>query len=225
MNECDELIMNITGKKNGLEIGGPSNTAYLIYQNAYSMDNVIFSNDTIWSKHINVYQYFPNKTGKLFVNDATNIKDIGNDSYDFIFASHVLEHIANPIKALQEWIRVAKNNGHIILVLPEKSQCFDHKRNVTEMSVLINQFERNVCEDDLTSLPEILRTHDLNLDPPAGTFEQFVRRSLDNFNNRCLHHFVYSPELLKKICEFMDCEFIYTQTFGLNIWFVMKIKK
>jgi SAM-dependent methyltransferase len=42
--------------------------------------------------------------------------------YDFCFASHVLEHIANPLKALQGWIRIVKPGGHIILVLPEKNE-------------------------------------------------------------------------------------------------------
>ena len=45
---------------------------------------------------------------------------------------------------------------------------------------------------------------------------------LDNFTNRCLHHYVYNPDLLMQICLFFNCEFIYTETIGLNIWFIMK---
>ena len=60
------------------------------------------------------------------------------------------------------------------------------------------------------------------MDPGAGDFENFRNRSLDNFNNRCLHHFVYSQELLKEICSYLNCEFIYSVTQDINIWFIMK---
>ena len=60
------------------------------------------------------------------------------------------------------------------------------------------------------------------MDLAAGNLSEFTKRSLDNFNNRCLHHYVYSPDLLKEICKYFKCEFIYTITEKLNIWFIMK---
>ena len=63
------------------------------------------------------------------------------------------------------------------------------------------------------------------MDPPAGNFEQFTKRSLNNLNNRCLHHYVYSPDLLKQISAYLECEVIYTVTEGVNIWFIMKKNK
>jgi hypothetical protein len=52
----------------------------------------------------------------------------------------------------------------------------------------------------LFHLPEILEKHDFSLDPGTASLEEFHRRSLDNFNNRCLHHHVFdasnSRELL-----------------------------
>lgn len=219
----NSLLESITLNKLGVEIGGPStNSGEIIYINAKIVDNIIFSKNTIWSNHTDEYNYYQNKKGKLIVNDATNINGIENGSYDFCFASHCLEHIANPIKALKEWIRIINNDGYIILILPEKSCCFDHKREISKFSTLLKQYENDVGEDDLSTLPEILRKHDLSLDGGAGDFENFTKRSLDNFTNRCLHHYVYSPELLKEICNYLNCEFIYTITNGLDIWFIMK---
>jgi len=57
---------------------------------------------------------------------------------------------------------------------------------------------------------------------PTVDFSQFTLRSLDNFNNRCLHHYVYNSDLLLELCNFLHCEFVYTVTLGLNIWFIMK---
>ena len=191
--------MDFTDKR-GLEIGGPSQTGIPLYEACRSMDNVIFSKNTIWSQHTDEYQYHRYKTGKVIVHDAVHMPSIETQSYDFVFSSHCLEHIANPLKAVHEWLRVLKNNGHLILIVPEK----------------------NVGEDDLTSLPEILAKHDLSMDPPAGNLEQFTQRSLRNYENRCLHHHVYSPELLHEICKYFKCEFVSTHTEGINIWFIMK---
>jgi hypothetical protein len=221
----NELLEKISHNKSGIEIGGPSQTGKIIYKNATIMNNVIFSQNTVWSVHTNEYNYYPGKTGSVIINDAVNISNINNETYDFCFASHCLEHIANPLKAISEWLRIIKNDGYIILILPEKSVCFDLKRDISIFATLLNQYKEDVSEHDLSTLPEILDNHDLSMDPPAGNIEQFIMRSLDNYNNRCLHHYVYSSELLKEICDFFKCEFIYTITEGINIWFIMKKTK
>ena len=87
---------------------------------------------------------------------------------------------------------------------------------------MLSQYEKNVSEDDLSTLPEILLNHDLTMDTPAGNLKQFTKRSLDNFNNRCLHHYVYNPNLLLEISNYFNCDFIYSVTIDINIWFIMK---
>ena len=217
------FLREITTDKLGIEIGGPSDTGDIIYKNSICMDNVIFSNDTLWYKNnTDEYNYYDNKKGKVIINDAVNITNIKNEQYDFVFSSHSLEHIANPLRAINEWLRIIKNKGHIIIIVPEKSLCFDHKREYSKFTTLLSQYENNVGEDNLSTLPEIIMNHDLSMDGAAGNLESFTKRSLDNFNNRCLHHYVYNDELLKKICNYFNCEFIYNETIGLNRWFIMK---
>jgi SAM-dependent methyltransferase len=211
-----------TSNKVGIEIGGPSSTGSIIYKHASNIDNVIFSKNTIWSNHTEEYNYYENKKGKVIVNDAVDITLVENNCYDFCFSSHSLEHIANPLKAIKEWLRIVKKDGSIIIIVPEKSVCFDHKREYSKFSTLLSQYEKNVGEDDLSTLPEILKNHDLSMDLPAGDLGAFTKRSLDNFNNRCLHHYVYNDVLLLEICNYFNCDFIYTETQGLNRWFIMK---
>jgi len=220
----NETLSRITNNKFGVEIGGPSPTGTIIYENATSIDNVIFSKDTIWSRHTDEYHYYKNKKGKVIINDAVNISLIESECYDFCFSSHSLEHIANPLKAVSEWLRIIKEGGYVIIIVPEKSFCFDHKRNYSKFSTLLSQYEKNVGEDDLSTLPEILLNHDLTMDLPAGDLGRFTKRSLDNFNNRCLHHYVYNDELLMEICNYFNCEFIYNETIKLDRWFIMKKK-
>jgi SAM-dependent methyltransferase len=216
------IIASLVLDKVGLEIGGPSNEYQCVYQNVKSLDNVVFSINTVWANHTNEFTYNGKNLGSVIISDAVNISLVKNEVYDFVFSSHSLEHIANPLKAIGEWLRIIKNNGHIIIIVPEKSACFDHKRNYSKFSTLLTQYEKNVGEDDLSTLPEILLNHDLPMDPPAGNFEAFTKRSLDNFNNRCLHHYVYSDLLLLEICKYFNCEYIYNETQGLDRWFIMK---
>jgi hypothetical protein len=53
----------------------------------------------------------------------------------------------------------------------------------------------------MTHLDEIIALHDLNLDPGAGDSAKFKARSLRNFENRCLHHHVFS---LPMVFEMMN---------------------
>jgi len=221
----NNILESITLNKIGLEIGGPSPTGYILYKNAKNIDNVVFSKNTVWSNHTDEYNYYANKKGKVIVNDAVNISLVQNECYDFVFSSHSLEHIANPLKAINEWLRIIKEDGYVIIIVPEKSVCFDHKRKYSDFSTLLSQYEKNVGEDDLSTLPEILLNHDLSMDPPAGNLGNFTKRSLDNFNNRCLHHYVYNDDLLMDICNFFKTEFIYKETNGLNRWFIIKKQK
>lgn len=90
----------------------------------------------------------------------------------------MIEHTANPIKTLKEWLRIIKADGHLVLVIPHKDGTFDHKRPTTTVEHMIEDYKNGTDEYDLTHLDEILEYHDLKLDPDAGTFEEFKTRSL-----------------------------------------------
>ena len=95
--------------------------------------------------------------------------------------SHNLEHFANPVKALKEWQRVLKPNGALVLLLPYYRDTFDHLRQPTTVEHMLNDFDRDTLEDDLTHLPEILEKHDLTMDVAAESKQDFHSHYLDNF--------------------------------------------
>lgn len=43
-----------------------------------------------------------------------------DESQDYVFASHVLEHIDNPMQAVKEWFRVLKPQGHLVICVPHQ---------------------------------------------------------------------------------------------------------
>ncbi len=52
--------------------------------------------------------------------DAQYLKGISDESFDFVYSSHCLEHMANVRIALRNWFRVVKPNGFLILYVPER---------------------------------------------------------------------------------------------------------
>ena len=193
--------------KYGVEIGGPSTlfkTVLPLYQFVRGLDGVNFSTDTVWERRIKAgenFNYCHNKRGRQIIADATDLSEIATARYDFLLSSNCLEHVANPIKALVEWRRVVKAGGGLILVVPNKEKNFDHRRPVTKFEHLLDDFTRDIGEDDLTHLDEILTFHDLRMDRPAGGLKHFRERSLNNFQNRTLHHHVFDVRLIEEMLD------------------------
>ena len=51
--------------------------------------------------------------------DAALLVGLQNDSYDFVHASHCLEHFAEPEKVLARWWEILKPGGHLIVTVPD----------------------------------------------------------------------------------------------------------
>ena len=206
------LVKEIILKGKGLEVGGPSYVfsskgAIPIYPYIESLDNCNFAYKTVWEGEINKdakYHYDTlREAGKQYVLEATDLHEIETESYDFFLSSHMIEHTANPIKAIKEWMRVVKVNGYLILLIPHKDGTFDHNRPTTSLDHLIHDYTYDVTEEDLTHMEEILKLHVLKLDPEAGSPEEFLERSKNNVMNRCFHHHVFTSASVLELMDYL----------------------
>lgn len=51
---------------------------------------------------------------------------VGNlEAYDYIVASHVIEHIPDPIRFLRDCEKMLRRGGVLVLAVPDKRHCFD----------------------------------------------------------------------------------------------------
>ena len=169
-----------------------------VYSLAARIDNCTFRPQTLWNNTVpgNRFRYhWRRAAGSQFFAEATDLGPVPSERYDFVLSCHMLEHCANPLKALAEWKRTLKPRGLLLLVLPHKEGTFDHRRPVTPLEHLLEDYRRGIGEDDLTHLPEILELHDLARDPDAGSLAQFTARSHRNVENRGLHHHVFDTRL------------------------------
>jgi predicted SAM-dependent methyltransferase len=52
--------------------------------------------------------------------DATYMEGVENESYDFVYASHVLEHVLDPKEAIKNWWRILKPKGYLVIAVPDE---------------------------------------------------------------------------------------------------------
>lgn len=225
------VYQNLLKNRRGIEIGGPSlvfKTTLPLYHVIADLDSVNFSTTTMWEGSITEesnFNYYWNKTGKQFIAEATALTNIKNNAYDFLLSSNCLEHIANPVQALKEWIRVVKPDGYLLLVLPRKEAGFDHKRPVTSFEHILQDYNNNITEHDLTHLEEILKLHDLSRDRRAGNYDNFKNRSSNNFKYRGLHHHVFDMLLIENMFNHCKITLVQNDVGKKNYYAIGQIKK
>lgn len=221
---CLELI-----GKTGVEIGGPSSffgarSHFPAYLFAKSIDGVNFSTQTVWEGSLQAgenYRYYKNHLGYQFIDEASELHSVPSGRYDFLLSCHSLEHIANPVKALFEWARVLKHKGLLCLVLPDKRYTFDNNRPYTDFDHLLSDFHSNVDEGDTAHFEEVLALHNMERDKGVSTMEELKTRTLNNLHNRCVHHHVFSLELVTQLLNY--CGFRVTIQKEIDHWHLFTI--
>ena len=73
----------------------------------------------------------------VFVPDAGDLGLFGSEQFDAVFSSHLLEHIPRKevVKTLNEWFRVVKVGGYVLLYLPDETlypKCKEPERGIEE---------------------------------------------------------------------------------------------
>jgi predicted SAM-dependent methyltransferase len=81
----------------------------------------------------------------VMVETCEDLSVFGGHSMDFVYSSHLLEHMEDPAKSLKGWWRLVKQGGYMVLYLPhedlypkigEEGANPDHKHNLNEQKVI-----------------------------------------------------------------------------------------
>jgi SAM-dependent methyltransferase len=74
-------------------------------------------------------------------NDRSLIDVVGTTApFDFVIASHVIEHVPNPVGWLQEVAEVLGPGGILSLAIPDKRYSFDARRGVTGVADILDAY-------------------------------------------------------------------------------------
>lgn len=136
---------------------------------------------------------------------ADELTPFGDGSLDFIVASHLLEHIRDPLGALMEWHRALRCGGRLFLALPDMRRTSDRDRLRTTLEHLV---EDHHAED--SALRSRDREHYLEwarcvngLDDPrqAEFWAELLQRT-----DLAIHFHCWVPEDVEPLLEWLASE-------------------
>lgn len=137
----------------GIEIGALQNPAHAPHLRVRYVDRL---------PRAALLEQYPELRGQPVVDpdildDAESLEAIATASQDFVIANHVIEHMANPIRALIAWSRVLRPGGRLFLAVPDKRFTFDKARPCTTLDHLIEDYEHPSPERDREHFIEFAR--------------------------------------------------------------------
>lgn len=120
----EPLVDKYLTNKNGIEIGASALNDFHLYEKGGSYCNVNFAIDAWMNLHKSNYTVNIVASG-----DDLPFKD---NTFDYVFTSHVMEHFFDPIKAIQEHLRVIKKGGVLVYIIPHVDVIYDKGRDITD---------------------------------------------------------------------------------------------
>ena len=122
------------------------------------------------------------------------LDDVESAQYDFVYASHVLEHTPNPLKSIEEWTRVLRPNGVLHFIVPNKEKTYDIGRAVTPLANFVERYDHDAWDFTLDEIRQMV-SYTTDYSP-----YEVNHADLDNF---CIniqkhpdgshHYFVFDP--------------------------------
>ncbi len=78
--------------------------------------------------------------------DRTGLDQFADQSFDVVIASHLIEHVADPVRSIVELHRVARVGGRVVLAVPDRETTFDRVRPPTPAHHVIDEFDAGITE-------------------------------------------------------------------------------
>jgi SAM-dependent methyltransferase len=133
VKQRSEFVLTYLAGLSGIEIGASAH-------NDFGLDAVNVDRfgelDTVYKKEERNLVGWARSVDLVAPGDDLPFAD---DAVDFVFASHVLEHFPDPIRALEEWRRVART--YVVAVVPHRDRTFDRDRELTPVDELLRRHE------------------------------------------------------------------------------------
>lgn len=126
----------------------------------YKLSHICDTDNVIYDLGCSTFKTLPRaigvdiepKDGVDIVASVDNLPMISSDSVDVILASHILEHIEDTNKTLNEWRRILKDDGKIIIILPD-DEFIDTLNPMLSGGCHKQTFTRNKLKEIIDSTP------------------------------------------------------------------------
>jgi SAM-dependent methyltransferase len=135
-----EFVTGYLDGLRGIEIGAASHNRF--HLDAINVDRYA-GDDTVY-KHQE--RRLAKSTAAVDVVAPGDDLPFEDNSYDFVFSSHVIEHFPDPIKALYEWVRVARR--YVVVIAPHRDRTFDADRPLTTVEELARRHRTDFASEE-----------------------------------------------------------------------------
>jgi len=156
--------------------------------------------------YIDRVEIYAGTIGKIDIQADALTLPIPSGHLDYVCASHVLEHLVNPIAAILEWHRVLKSGGFLYLVVPDKRHTFDEPRHVTSPQHIIRNFISGTTVTEIGHVKEFIYESDWSRLRPGTKEEEKAAHQKVLFDAYAkeisegravdIHHHTFTPESL-----------------------------
>lgn len=145
---------------------------------------------------------------------------VASSAFDFICHSHVFEHLCNPGRGLEEWLRVLKPGGRVYMIVPDMRHCFDKERALTSIRHLLDDYHRN----ESTIAREHYADYIVNTNGVEGvnrpdTSDEYIDRCFKAQGSLHVHTFTDQSllEFLEAMRAILPFDIVHHEAQGLNL--------
>lgn len=139
MDRTEILLSMFDPNGFGLEVG-PSYNPFLPKSEGYNVETIDHADaKTLREKYSDNASRIEDVD---YISDGRSMAEIIGevDRYDFIFASHVIEHVTDIIRFIQDCETLLKPDGRLVLAVPDKRYCFDVLRPLTTVGQALQAY-------------------------------------------------------------------------------------
>lgn len=149
-------------------------------------------------------EHYPELSDRYFVEpniigDVETLANIKTNTYDFLVSAHVIEHMRDPLAALEAWHRVVAPGGKIYLIVPDKRMIFDKDRHRTSLDHMIWDYVSPSFHRD----EEHYLDYAVNVNKKRGleAIEEVRRLVRTDYS---IHYHVFIPEDIVNLITWFD---------------------
>jgi SAM-dependent methyltransferase len=147
--------------------------------------------------------------------DVDRLSRLPDGSQDFVIASHILEHLANPLAMVVDIHRVLRPGGLLVLILPDRHVTFDQERPPTSLAHVVDEYRRDIRQipDDhvVEAIVAQVRFNGDRRDPAILAGER-TAPEIELHRRRSIHAHVWDMDEFGDVLEFAQHELAVSWT-------------
>jgi len=156
MNRIEAILRHLNQKGHGLEIG-PAHSPVAPKAEGFQVDVIDYMDQPSLIQH---YQSLGMETKNIepvdYVWSGQPLDELTGKAnyYDWIIASHVVEHVTDLVRFINDCDNLLKDDGVLSLAVPDKRSCFDFYRPISSLAQVIDSNYHQQMRHTLGSLIE-----------------------------------------------------------------------